>query len=205
MNGWREGLGPWTPVLQGRQALRPRRRRRRLCDLSPRSPRCRRCSEQERRARPLRGADRGLRGVRQLRPAATTSTISPTRIGKPSLVVCLDSGCGNYDQLWLTTSLRGMAGGTLTVRVLTEGVHSGDASGHRAVALPHAARSCCRASRTRRRGEIKLPRAYVADPAAAHRAGQGRPRDVLGDEVYEQVPVRRQRRGRWPTTWPSWC
>jgi acetylornithine deacetylase/succinyl-diaminopimelate desuccinylase-like protein len=51
------------------------------------------------------------------------------RLGSPSLVVCLDSGCGNYDQLWLTTSLRGMAAGTLEVRVLDEGVHSGDASG----------------------------------------------------------------------------
>jgi len=51
------------------------------------------------------------------------------RIGNPSLVVCLDSGCGNYEQLWLTTSLRGMAAGTLTVQVLEEGVHSGDASG----------------------------------------------------------------------------
>jgi acetylornithine deacetylase/succinyl-diaminopimelate desuccinylase-like protein len=51
------------------------------------------------------------------------------RIGKPSLVVCLDSGCANYDQLWLTTSLRGLAGGNLTVKVLEEGVHSGDASG----------------------------------------------------------------------------
>ena len=51
------------------------------------------------------------------------------RIGKPSLVVCLDSGCGNYDQLWCTTSLRGLAGGNLSVQVLDEGVHSGDASG----------------------------------------------------------------------------
>lgn len=51
------------------------------------------------------------------------------RIGEPSLVVCLDSGCGNYDQLWCTTSLRGLAGGNLTVKVLDEGVHSGDASG----------------------------------------------------------------------------
>jgi acetylornithine deacetylase/succinyl-diaminopimelate desuccinylase-like protein len=51
------------------------------------------------------------------------------RIGQPSLVVCLDSGCGSYEQLWLTTSLRGMTGGTLRVDVLTEGVHSGDASG----------------------------------------------------------------------------
>ena len=51
------------------------------------------------------------------------------RIGQPSLVVCLDSGCGNYDQLWCTTSLRGLAGGNFTVKVLDEGVHSGDASG----------------------------------------------------------------------------
>jgi acetylornithine deacetylase/succinyl-diaminopimelate desuccinylase-like protein len=51
------------------------------------------------------------------------------RIGEPDLVVCLDAECGNYDQLWVTTSLRGMVAGTLDVRVLTEGVHSGAASG----------------------------------------------------------------------------
>jgi acetylornithine deacetylase/succinyl-diaminopimelate desuccinylase-like protein len=47
------------------------------------------------------------------------------RLGKPSLVIGLDSGCGTYDQLWCTTSLRGLVGGTLRVEVLTEGVHSG--------------------------------------------------------------------------------
>jgi acetylornithine deacetylase/succinyl-diaminopimelate desuccinylase-like protein len=52
-----------------------------------------------------------------------------TRIGEPSLVVCLDAECGNYDQLWSTTSLRGNLVGRLTVRVLTEGAHSGLASG----------------------------------------------------------------------------
>ncbi|MGE0823383.1 MAG: M20 family metallopeptidase [Candidatus Binatia bacterium] len=51
------------------------------------------------------------------------------RIGTPSLVICLDSGCGNYEQLWVTTSLRGLANGTLSVSTLTEGVHSGAASG----------------------------------------------------------------------------
>ncbi|MCY3622028.1 MAG: M20/M25/M40 family metallo-hydrolase [Gammaproteobacteria bacterium] len=50
-------------------------------------------------------------------------------IGTPDLVVCLDAECGNYDQLWLTTSLRGMLPGTLSVQVLTEGVHSGAAGG----------------------------------------------------------------------------
>jgi acetylornithine deacetylase/succinyl-diaminopimelate desuccinylase-like protein len=51
------------------------------------------------------------------------------RIGAPDLVIGLDSGCGNYEQLWGTTSLRGLVNGVLTVEVLTEGVHSGDASG----------------------------------------------------------------------------
>jgi acetylornithine deacetylase/succinyl-diaminopimelate desuccinylase-like protein len=52
-----------------------------------------------------------------------------SRLGDVGLVVCLDSGAGNYDQLWLTNSLRGVAGGVLKVQILSEGVHSGDASG----------------------------------------------------------------------------
>lgn len=51
------------------------------------------------------------------------------RLGTPSLVVCLDSGAGNYDQMWCTTSLRGMVVGNLHVETIKEGVHSGDASG----------------------------------------------------------------------------
>lgn len=51
------------------------------------------------------------------------------RIGSPSLVVCLDAECGDYDRLWGTTSLRGNLTGTLSVNVLREGVHSGSASG----------------------------------------------------------------------------
>ncbi len=50
-------------------------------------------------------------------------------IGKPDLLICLDAECGNYDQLWLTTSLRGLVSGTLHVDVLTEGIHSGAAGG----------------------------------------------------------------------------
>ena len=51
------------------------------------------------------------------------------RLGRPTLVVCLDAECGNYDQLWCTTSLRGNLIVTLTAEVLSEGVHSGSASG----------------------------------------------------------------------------
>lgn len=50
-------------------------------------------------------------------------------IGKPDVLICLDAECGNYDQLWLTTSLRGLVSGTLKVEVLTEGIHSGGAGG----------------------------------------------------------------------------
>ena len=51
------------------------------------------------------------------------------RMGAVDFVIGLDSGCGDYERLWVTTSLRGLAAGTLTVQVLNEGVHSGDASG----------------------------------------------------------------------------
>ncbi len=49
------------------------------------------------------------------------------RIGTPDLVLALDSGCATYERLWVTTSLRGALVGTLTVRVLDHGVHSGSA------------------------------------------------------------------------------
>ncbi|HZZ95097.1 MAG TPA: M20/M25/M40 family metallo-hydrolase [Usitatibacter sp.] len=50
-------------------------------------------------------------------------------MGSVGLVIALDSGAGNYDQLWITTSLRGLVNGTLEVKILEEGVHSGDAGG----------------------------------------------------------------------------
>ena len=127
MTGWNEGLGPWTPVLRGER-------------LYGRG-----------------GADDGystfasLSAIRILQeqgiPHARCVVIiegceesgSPDlpwyidhlreRIGEPSLVICLDSGAGNYDQLWCTTSLRGMVAGNLHVDVIGEGVHSGDAGG----------------------------------------------------------------------------
>jgi acetylornithine deacetylase/succinyl-diaminopimelate desuccinylase-like protein len=51
------------------------------------------------------------------------------RVGRPSVMIALDSGCLSYDRLWVTTSLRGLVGGTLRVEVLTQGVHSGKAGG----------------------------------------------------------------------------
>ena len=51
------------------------------------------------------------------------------RLGQPSLVICLDSGCGDYDRLWATTSLRGLVSGVLSVQMTTEGLHSGSYGG----------------------------------------------------------------------------
>ena len=127
MVGWEEGLGPWTPVLRdGRLFGRG-------------------------------GADDGYavfaaisaikavqqQGLEHSRIVVIIECCEESgsvdlppyidhysdRIGTPRLVICLDSGCGNYEQLWITTSLRGSIVGNLTVEVLTEGVHSGDASG----------------------------------------------------------------------------
>lgn len=127
MSGWREGLGPWTAVLEGDR-------------LYGRG-----------------GADDGysafastlaIEAVQReggshqrcvILIEASEESGSPDlpayvdhlaeRIGDIDLVICLDSGCLDYQHLWVTTSLRGLVGGSLTVKVLEEGVHSGDASG----------------------------------------------------------------------------
>jgi acetylornithine deacetylase/succinyl-diaminopimelate desuccinylase-like protein len=108
------------------------------------------------------------------------------RIGSPSLVVCLDSGCGNYDQLWLTTSLRGMAAGTLTVEVLEEGVHSGDASG----VVPSSfriLRQLLSRLEDEADGAIK-PAALYAQIPAERLAQAKRAAAALGDNVYSKFP-----------------
>ena len=108
------------------------------------------------------------------------------RIGQPSLVVCLDSGCGNYDQLWLTTSLRGMAGGVLTARVLEEGVHSGDASG----VVPSSFRVLrllldrVEDSLT---GQVRLPELTAHIPADRIEQAK-RAAAALGDQIWTKFP-----------------
>ena len=127
MTGWRAGLGPWTPVVEdgrlfGRgaaddgYAVFAAISAILALDVQgvPR-PRCvgliETCEES---------------GSYDL-PAYLEALAS--RMGSVGLVIALDSGAGNYDQLWVTTSLRGLVNGTLSVNVLTEGVHSGDAGG----------------------------------------------------------------------------
>ncbi|HSP99690.1 MAG TPA: M20/M25/M40 family metallo-hydrolase, partial [Candidatus Dormibacteraeota bacterium] len=102
MEGWQVGLGPWTPVLRdgklyGRggaddgyaafacvaalQALQRQRLPHARCVVLIEA-----CEES---------------GSYDL-PAYVEALAE--RIGTPSLVICLDSGCGNYEQLWITTS-----------------------------------------------------------------------------------------------------
>jgi acetylornithine deacetylase/succinyl-diaminopimelate desuccinylase-like protein len=108
------------------------------------------------------------------------------RLGNVALVVCLDSGAGNYDQLWLTTSLRGMVSGMLKVEILSEGVHSGDASG----LVPSSFRILRQVldrledSKTGRLLPAALHCEIPADRVAQARATA----KILGDEVWKRFP-----------------
>jgi acetylornithine deacetylase/succinyl-diaminopimelate desuccinylase-like protein len=184
MAGWDEGLGPWTPVLKGDK-------------LYGRG-----------------GADDGyamfgsLTALMALEEQkipharcvilieACEETGSPDlpyyvdhlskKLGDPSLVVCLDSGCGNYDQLWLTTSLRGIAMGELNIRVLEEGVHSGDASG----VVPSSfriLRELLSRIEDEENGKIRLPELYAQIPE--HRIAQAKQSaKILGDDINDKFP-----------------
>jgi acetylornithine deacetylase/succinyl-diaminopimelate desuccinylase-like protein len=108
------------------------------------------------------------------------------RFGDVQLVAGLDSGCGNYEQLWMTTSLRGLAGGTLTVEILDEGVHSGKASG----IVPSSfriARQLLNRLDDPETGRLIDPAFHAAIPAErleqAKAAGE-----ILGDQVWKEFP-----------------
>lgn len=108
------------------------------------------------------------------------------RIGTPSLVVCLDSGAGNYEQLWLTVSLRGMAAGTLRAGVLKEGVHSGYASG----VVPSSFRVLRRLiSRLEDENSGAILPDFLQAEIPQQRMEQSQHMaDALGDEVYQAYP-----------------
>ncbi len=127
LDGWRDGLGPWTPVLRdgklygrgaaddGYAAFASIAAIAALHAAGHAHARCVlfiECCEES-------GSDDLPHYLAALRH----------RIGEPDLVVCLDSGCGDYERLWVTTSLRGVITGDLSVSSLREGVHSGNGSG----------------------------------------------------------------------------
>jgi acetylornithine deacetylase/succinyl-diaminopimelate desuccinylase-like protein len=108
------------------------------------------------------------------------------RLGEVALVICLDSGAGNYDQLWLTTSLRGLAGGTLKVEILTEGVHSGDASG----LVPSSfriVRQLLDRLEDSKTGRL-LPASFHCEVPPERLAQAQATAAILGDELYKRFP-----------------
>ena len=185
MTGWRDGLGPWTPVLDGDKlygrggaddgyaifatlaALGAMQR-----DKLPHA-RCvvliEACEES---------------GSYDL--PAYIDHLTP-RIGDLSLVVCLDSGCANYDQLWSTTSLRGLVIGTLDVSLLREGVHSGDGSGLVASSF-RVIRHLLDRLEDSHTGVIRLDDLAVAIPRG--RVLQAaKAAEVIGDDVWNKLPL----------------
>ncbi len=108
------------------------------------------------------------------------------RLGSVGLVVCLDSGAGNYDQLWITNSLRGMASGVLKVEILTEGVHSGDASG----LVPSSFRIMRQVlDRLEDSASGRLLPASFHCEVPPDRLDQAKvTADILGDELYKRFP-----------------
>lgn len=185
MTGWSDGLGPWLPVIKGDR-------------LYGRG-----------------GADDGyaifgsLAAIRALQAQGTAHArcvvlieaceesgsydlpyyvdLLAERIGKPSLVVCLDSGCGNYEQLWCTTSLRGMCGGDLCVQVLEEGVHSGDASGVVASSF-RILRQLLSRLEDEASGHIRVAALHAEVPP--DRMAQARlSAQVLGTAIYDKFPL----------------
>jgi acetylornithine deacetylase/succinyl-diaminopimelate desuccinylase-like protein len=184
MVGWEEGLGPWTPVLRDGK-------------LFGRG-----------------GADDGyaifasitaIRTVQQqgLPHARIVVLIEcceesgsvdlpayidllSDRIGTPGMVICLDSGCGNYEQLWMTTSLRGSIVGNLHVEILSEGVHSGDASGIVASSF-RVIRMLLDRLEDASTGKI-IPEWLHVETPADRLAEAKATAAVLGDEVWSKFP-----------------
>ncbi|TMH63169.1 MAG: M20/M25/M40 family metallo-hydrolase [Betaproteobacteria bacterium] len=184
MTGWREGLGPWTPVIEegklyGRggaddgyavfcaiaalKQLHADKRPHRRCVILIE------CCEES--------------GSFDL--PAYLESLAP-QIGTPSFVVGLDSGCGNYSQLWGTASLRGLVNGVLTVEVLTEGVHSGDASGVVASSF-RIARALLERLDSAQTGVVS-DRALQAEIPAERKTQAQRAAQVLGEEIWRKFP-----------------
>jgi acetylornithine deacetylase/succinyl-diaminopimelate desuccinylase-like protein len=185
MTGWRDGLGPWTPVVDGER-------------LSGRG-----------------GADDGYSAFASLvaieaveasggaharcillvegseesgsRDLPAYIDALAERIGRPSLVLCLDSGALDYERLWVTTSLRGLVGGTLTVDVLDEGIHSGTASG----IVPDSfriGRLLLDRIDDATTGAVRLEACYVEIPEDRQREADATA-DVLGASPSDEFPL----------------
>jgi acetylornithine deacetylase/succinyl-diaminopimelate desuccinylase-like protein len=183
--GWAEGLGPWTPVLKG-DRLYGRGGADDGYAMYGALSAILALHDQKIPHAPLRVIIEACEESGSYDLPAYVDRLS-ARIGSPGLVICLDSGCGDYDRLWLTTSLRGLATATLTVRVLTEGVHSGDASG----IVPgsfRVARALLSRLEDEASGKILVKDFYVEVPQS--RLAQAKAAAaILKNDVYAKFPM----------------
>lgn len=185
MEGWRPGLGPWTPVMEGTRLYG-----RGGADDGYAAFASLAAIE----AVQASGGSHGRLVVLIEASEESGSPDLPThidalddRLGEVGLVVCLDSGCANYDTLWLTTSLRGLVLGTLTVRIVEEGMHSGAAGG----IVPSSFRIMrTLLDRIERAGDgaVLLESANVEIPEHRRREAASTA-SILGPGVYEAVPL----------------
>jgi acetylornithine deacetylase/succinyl-diaminopimelate desuccinylase-like protein len=183
-SGWRNDLGPWTPKyedgkLYGRggaddgyavyASIAAVQELKRQNTPHPRIVGLIETCEES-------GSGDLLPYIEALRP----------RLGEVALVICLDSGAGNYEQLWLTTSLRGMASGVLKVEILTEGIHSGDASG----LVPSSfriMRQVLDRLEDSKTGRL-LPDSFHCEVPAERLAQAKATAAILGEEIYKRFP-----------------
>ena len=184
MMGWREGLGPWQPVIEdgklygrggaddGYAIFSALSAIAALQAQDVAHPRCVVLIETSEES-----------GSPDL--PAYMQALSP-RIGTPDLVIALDSGCGDYARLWSTASLRGMVGGALRVQVLTEGVHSGDASGVVPSSFRIARRLLSRIEDDAS-GRILPPEFHAAIPEERERQA-AQAAQILGRMMHEKFP-----------------
>jgi acetylornithine deacetylase/succinyl-diaminopimelate desuccinylase-like protein len=173
MEGWSEGLGPWIPVLKGGKLYGRGGADDGYAMFASLTAILALAQQQARHARCVVLIEACEESGSFDLPAYVAAL--KDSIGRPSLVVCLDSGCGNYEQLWLTTSLRGLVGGLLTVEVLEHGVHSGAASASRLPASASPA-PCFRGWRTRPRARWPTRPSRPRSPSTAAPKRAWRPR-----------------------------
>ncbi len=184
-SGWRQGLGPWEPVREGDRLYG-----RGTADDGYAVFAALTCIEAIRSAGGshsrclvmIEASEES--GSRDL--PATLDMIADL-LGQPSLVVALDSGCPSYDRIWCTSSLRGLVAGTLTVRVLGQGVHSGSAGG----VVPSSfriARTLLSRIEDEATGEILLDELKVTIPPAVVQEAES-VTAIVGDEAVGVFPV----------------
>lgn len=184
MQGWNQGLGPWTPVLSNERLYG----RGGADDGYALFAALTAIAAVQAEGRPHARCVILIEGCEESGSFDLPHYVShlSARLGTPDLVICLDSGCGNYEQLWCTTSLRGLVGGTLEVAVLTEGVHSGDAGG--VVPSPlRLLRQLLDRVEDAASGAVKLEACRVSIPGGRVAEAEAAAR-ALGASLYQRFP-----------------